>query len=80
MSVTLGQGNPGNLLGDSSLTTQTLQLPASRNYIVTHTYLKPFTDPGQSTKTGYSAPVVEYFDGLGRLIQKVAARAIQSVS
>ena len=78
MSAALGQGNPTNLPPDISDHLQTLSLPASRNYIVTHTYLKPFTNPDHSTKTGDSAPVVEYFDGLGRPIQRVAVRASQS--
>jgi YD repeat-containing protein len=74
----IGQGSPSNLPDDISGTTQSLSLPSTRNYIVTHTYLKPFADPGQSTKTGDSAPVVEYFDGLGRPIQRVAVKASQS--
>ena len=79
-AIALGQGNPTNLPKDSSNTVQTLQLPTSRNYIVTHTYLKPFSSHPSSLKTGDSAPVVEYFDGLGRPIQTVAVRASQLAS
>ena len=79
-TIALGQGNPSNLPKDSSNTVQTLQLPTSRNYIVTHTYLKPFSSHPSSLKTGDSAPVVEYFDGLGRPIQTVAVRASQLAS
>ena len=74
----VGQGTPGDLPGSISGTGQIVSPTCTRNYIVTHTYLSPFTDHPGSLKAGDSAPVVEYFDGLGRPVEHIRVMESQT--
>ncbi|MGC9354412.1 MAG: hypothetical protein ACP5D9_11265, partial [Mariniphaga sp.] len=67
--VAKGQGAPGNLPSDISLTTMTVSPSTAQNYVVTYSYRKEFTSHPSSIKTGDANPTVQYFDGLGRPVQ-----------
>ncbi len=75
--VAKGQGAPGNLPSDISLTTMSVSPGSAQNYVVTYTYRKEFTSHTSSLKTGDANPTIQYFDGLGRSVQTVAVKASQ---
>ena len=72
--VVFGQGSPGDLPGSIKTASQSVSPTATQNYVVSYTYLEPKTSHSDSYKAGETAPVVEYFDGLGRPMQTVSVK------
>jgi len=74
--VARGQGGPGNLPADISSASQTVSPTSTKNYIITYTFRKS----DDTIYTGGVSPVIQYFDGLGRVEETVSVKATQSGS
>ena len=73
-----GQGNPSNLPVSIYSTTQTVSPTSSQNYILTYDYRDAVTAHSTSLTTGQVSPVIQYFDGLGRLVETIAVKGSQT--
>jgi len=75
-----GQNIPGNLPAPISSDPITVNASKTKSHILTYSYLKPFTVHPTSLKVGDSFPAIEYFDGLGKSVQRVEVRSSASGS
>ncbi len=76
-TTVLGQGSPGNLPASIKTSSQSVLPTPAQNYRVSYTYLEPKTTHSRTYKVGETAPVVQYYDGLGSPIETIEVRASQ---